>query len=94
VTRLRRGGIFNDCFVANFQDSESERLLKIDRHLMKLCLKYRRLFFSGHDVYTTVLWCLDWSLAVFRRTDVPGMMRVSCVMSPGRECKSSHASRM
>ena len=46
MTRLRCGGIFNDSFIANFlQIVIVKEFLKIGQYLMKLCLKYPRLFF-------------------------------------------------
>ena len=46
MTRLRCGGIFNDSFIANFlQIVKVKKNSKIGQYLMKLCLKYSRLFF-------------------------------------------------
>jgi len=55
VTRLRYGGIFNNSFIANFQKILKVKKMEIGWYLMKLCLKYCRLFLSGHGVCIIVL---------------------------------------
>jgi len=51
VTRFRCDGIFNNSFIANFQEIvKVKKKLKIGQYLTKLCLKYYWFLFSGHFV--------------------------------------------
>jgi len=52
VTRFRCGGIFNDSFIANFEEIvKVKKNLKIGQYLMKLCLKYYWFVFFPDTVY-------------------------------------------
>ena len=52
VTRFRCDGIFNDRFIANFQQIvKVKKKLKIGQYLMKLCLKYYWFVFFPDTVY-------------------------------------------
>ena len=52
MTRFRCDGIFNDSFIANFQEiGKMQKNLKIGQYLMTICLKYYWFVFFLDTVY-------------------------------------------